>query len=176
MGKDEQGLKGGAPKYQTIPRVLVFLRNGSDVLLIKGAPQKRIWANQYNGVGGHIERDEDVITAARREVLEETGLDVTSLELKAVVNIDAGDPALGILMFVFTGWSSQRRTMRSEEGELSWIPIDELKNYDLVEDLEWLLPKVIGPMGRSAPLYLYYCYDDDDALVIRDSSQRRDVA
>lgn len=170
MGKDEQGLKGGAARYQTIPRVLVFLRNGSDVLLIKGAPQKRIWANQYNGVGGHIERDEDVISAARREVLEETGIETTSLELQAVVNINAGDPALGILLFVFTGWSLQRRTRRSDEGELSWVPIDELNRYELVEDLDWLLPKVMATKQRNAPLYLYYRYDDDDALVIRDGS------
>ncbi|MGB3715626.1 MAG: NUDIX domain-containing protein [Candidatus Promineifilaceae bacterium] len=170
MGKNEQGLKGGPPRYRTIPRVLVFLRNGSDVLLIKGAPQKHIWANQYNGIGGHIERDEDVISAARREVLEETGLEPSSLELQAVVNIDAGDPALGILMFVFTGWSSHRRTRKSDEGELYWVPVDELNRYNLVEDLDWLLPKVMGPKQRRAPLYLYYSYDDDDTLVIRDSS------
>jgi 8-oxo-dGTP diphosphatase len=170
MGKEEQGLLGGASRYQTIPRVLVFLRNGSDVLLIKGSPQKRIWANQYNGVGGHVERDEDVITAARREILEETGLETTSLKLQAVVNIDAGDPALGILMFVFTGWSSERRTRPSDEGELSWVPIDELRRYELVEDLDWLLPKVLEPEQRIAPLYLFYCYDDEDALVIRESS------
>lgn len=170
MGKDEQVLKGGAPRYHTIPRVLVFLRNGSDVLLIKGAPHKRIWANQYNGVGGHIERDENVISAARREVLEETGLEPSALELQAVVNIDAGDPSLGILMFVFTGWSSQRRTRHSDEGELYWVPTDELNRHDLVEDLEWLLPQMMGTKQRSAPLYLYYCYDDEDKLVIHDSN------
>jgi 8-oxo-dGTP diphosphatase len=170
MGKDEQGLKGGAARYQTIPRVLVFLRNGSDVLLIKGAPQKRIWANQYNGVGGHVENSEDVISAARREVFEETGLEASPLELQAVVNIDAGDPSLGIMMFVFTGWSKQRETKSSGEGELYWIPVDELNNFNLVEDLEWLLPRVLGTKNRSTPLYLSYGYDDEDNLVIRESS------
>ena len=72
MGRKDQGLQSRRDRYQAVPRVLIFLRNRDDVLLLKGAPDKRIWANKYNGVGGHIESDEDVISAARREVTEET--------------------------------------------------------------------------------------------------------
>ena len=90
MGKDDQGLQSGKRRFQVIPRVLVFLRNEDDVLLLKGAPDKRIWANLYNGVGGHVEVDEDVYSAALREVYEETGLEVSNLELRAIANIDAG--------------------------------------------------------------------------------------
>ena len=53
MGKEDQGLATGKERYQVVPRVLVFLRNGADALLLKGAPDKRIWANLYNGIGGH---------------------------------------------------------------------------------------------------------------------------
>lgn len=169
MGKDEQGLEGGGRRYQSIPRVLVFLRNQSDVLLIKGAHQKRIWANRYNGVGGHVERGEDVVSAARREVFEETGLEPNDLDLKAIVSIDAGDPMLGILMFVFTGWSSLRRTRQSDEGDLHWVSTTELDHHDLVEDLEWLLPRVLAGEQDRAPLYLYYRYDEDDKLVIHEN-------
>jgi 8-oxo-dGTP diphosphatase len=166
VGKKEQGLEGGGPKYTSIPRVLVFLLNGLDVLLIKGAPNKRIWANQYNGVGGHVENGEDILSAAKREVLEETGLLPTAFDLKAIVNIDAGDPLLGILMFVFTGWSSQRKTRPSDEGDLHWVPTYELDRYDLVEDLHWLLPRILESKQDAAPMYLSYQYDDDDKLFI----------
>ncbi|MCH7664271.1 MAG: NUDIX domain-containing protein, partial [Chloroflexi bacterium] len=54
-------------RYQLIPRVLIFITRGDEVLLLKGAPDKNLWANLYNGVGGHIERGEDVLSAARRE-------------------------------------------------------------------------------------------------------------
>ena len=50
-----------------IPRTLIFLTCRDLVLLLKGAPHKRLWANRYNGIGGHIERGEDVLTAAQRD-------------------------------------------------------------------------------------------------------------
>ena len=113
MGKSDQGLRKGN-RYKSILRVLVFLRNNSDVLLLKGASNKNIWANLYNGIGGHVEVDEDILSAARRELLEESGLEIDNLELKAIVNIDAGDQDLGILMFAFIGWTANRQTMASE--------------------------------------------------------------
>ncbi|MCI0396585.1 MAG: NUDIX domain-containing protein [Chloroflexi bacterium] len=167
MGRNDQGVRGGRPRYQAIPRVLVFLRHGPDVLLLQGAPDKRLWANLYNGVGGHVEAAEDVYTAASREVTEETGLVVSDLSLKAVVNIDAGEPDAGILMFVFTGWSQRRQFKPSAEGELRWVPADQVSRYELVEDLAWLLPRVLAMPPDAPPLFLHYGYDSADRLVIQ---------
>jgi len=167
MGQSDQGLGTGKRRYHVVPRVLVFLRNGNDVLLLKGAPDKAIWANKYNGVGGHVEADEDIFSAARREVAEETGLIIDALDLRAVVNIDAGEPGLGILMFAFVGATERRETTASHEGELHWLPIDGLPKTELVEDLEWLLPRILSHNDVSSPLFLHYSYDSDDQLVIR---------
>ncbi|MDX1613593.1 MAG: NUDIX domain-containing protein [Candidatus Promineifilaceae bacterium] len=167
MGKNDQGLNKGRQRYQTVLRVLVFLRNGSDVLLLKGAPDKTIWANLYNGVGGHVEAEEDILSAARREVLEETGLEVDELALRAVVNIDVGNPLQGILMFAFVGWVDRRETVASAEGALDWIAADEVTQHGLVEDLYWLLPRVLALSATAPPLYLHYRYDGADRLVIR---------
>ena len=170
MGRKDQGLQSRRDRYQAVPRVLIFLRNRDDVLLLKGAPDKRIWANKYNGVGGHIESDEDVISAARREVTEETGLRVDQLDLRAVVNINAGNASVGIMMFVFVGWTDNRDTSASHEGELHWLPSSQLPVGELVEDLEWLLPRLLGPWKDGRIRYLYYRYDADDQLVIEPAS------
>ena len=38
-----------------IPRVLIFLTRGESILLLKGATTKRLWADKYNGIGGHAD-------------------------------------------------------------------------------------------------------------------------
>lgn len=173
MGKNDQGLRTNKRRYQVIPRVLAFLQNGGDVLLLKGAPNKRIWANLYNGVGGHIEIGEDVYSAALREIHEETGLQADGLNLRAIVNIDAGDEYLGIMMFVFVAHSFSRHTNASHEGELHWVSMKELPVEELVEDLAWLLPRILEMGGEDAPLFLRYFYDEADQLIIQEASEKK---
>jgi 8-oxo-dGTP diphosphatase len=169
MGQSDQGIQASRQRYQAVPRVLVFLRHGSDVLLLKGAPDKRLWANLYNGVGGHVEAGEDVLTAARREVLEETGIELADLRLVAVATIEAGDPRLGILLFVFTGWSPSRHTAASIEGSLHWVAAAEVPHLELVEDLAWLLPRILALPPGAPALFLHYTYDDQDRLLIHEA-------
>ena len=78
MSAAEQGANQTAGRWLTVGRTLCFVVNQGAVLLLKRGPHKRIFPNRYNGVGGHIERDEDVVASAQREILEETGLHVTT--------------------------------------------------------------------------------------------------
>lgn len=172
MGKREQGIETSRERYQVIPRVLCFITHGQHVLLLKGAPGKRLWANQYNGVGGHVERDEDVYTAAAREIREETGLRVSQLRLRGLVNIDAGE-RLGILLFVFTARAATRHVTPSSEGALEWVPADRLPASELVEDLAVLLPRVLSMRDGDEPFFAHYTYDSHDQLVIRLATPER---
>src|SRR5512139_3317745 len=89
-------------RYTLIPRTLIFLTRGDRVLLLKGAANKRRWAGLYNGIGGHLERGEDVLGSARRELAEETGLDCPGLWLCGTVIVDTGESP-GISVFVLHG-------------------------------------------------------------------------
>ena len=172
MGKTDQGVETSGKRYTVIPRVLVFVFDGRDVLLLKGAPTKRLWANRYNGLGGHVEAGEDVYSAARREVLEEAGLTVHDLRLRGVVNVDTGPLAegqrIGIVFFVFSAQCETRETRASEEGTLEWVPLDRLGAYDLVEDVPLLLERVQA--GDAQPFFARYWYDETDRLQIAFSS------
>ena len=166
MQSSNQGIS--PDRYMVIPRTLIFLTLGEKVLLIKGASTKRIWANRFNGIGGHIERGEDPLTAARRELREETGLVIDDLWLCAVVFVDTG-PKPGVGIFVFRGECIQGKHNKlsdSEEGTLSWKHKDELKALPLVEDLYILLPKIFELKSCDPPLFIVYRYDQGDHLVI----------
>jgi 8-oxo-dGTP diphosphatase len=177
MGRSDQGVEASAGRYTVLPRVLVFVFNGDDVLLLKGAPHKRIWANRYNGVGGHVEADEDVYAAARREVREETGLHVRDLHLRGVVHVDVASltggatGTAGIVFFVFTARSEERQVhpgadRPSAEGTLEWTPRDRLTRRDMVEDLPILLDRIAGMSDGAPPFFARYSYDDRDRLRI----------
>jgi 8-oxo-dGTP diphosphatase len=153
-------------RYTLIPRTLLFLFSGESVLLLKGAPEKRIWAERYNGVGGHIEQGEDVLTAARRELLEETGLHAENLRLCGTVTVDTQqDP--GIALYVFKGQVSGGKLQPSPEGQLEWVPVKEIHQRDLVDDLPELLPRVIDNRPEDPPFAAHYFYDEQDRLQIR---------
>jgi 8-oxo-dGTP diphosphatase len=164
LGAQEQGADATEGRWLVIPRVLCFVLNGDDVLLMKRAPNRRIFPNRYNGVGGHVERDEDPLTAARREIHEETGLEVRELTLRGIHNIDAGE-SNGILMFVFTATSDTRAFVdHQEEGTLHWVNRDALLSLDLVEDLPLVLPRVLSVQANDLPYFAHVSYDSTDSL------------
>jgi 8-oxo-dGTP diphosphatase len=152
--------------------VLVFVYNEGDVLLIKGAPDKRLWANRYNGLGGHVEAGEDVYHAARREVWEEAGLELRDLCLRGVVHIGL-EASPGIVLFCLSARSEGRETRSSGEGSLHWVSLDRLAEYDLVEDVPVLLERLAHDerRGCKAPSFsARYWYDDEDRLQIEFST------
>ncbi len=162
MKPEDQGIQASADRYRVIPRTLCFVTHGQDVLLLKGAPDKRLWANRYNGVGGHIERGETVYAAAQREICEETGWcadEIEGLTLRGIIHIDAGDPHTGIMLFVFTARARERETHPSSEGALEWVPRSRLNEYDLVQDLPTLLPRLLSMPDDAEPFFARYSYD-----------------
>jgi 8-oxo-dGTP diphosphatase len=168
MSKSDQGIDVSLKRqrYTVIPRTLVFITRDDRILLMRGAPTKRIWANKYNGIGGLIERDEDIYGAALREIREETRLDVDDLRLVGLINID-GDQPTGIMLFVFIAHSRSGDPIPSEEGALEWIARDQLAQIDLVEDLTTILPRAIDLPPNAPPYFAHYHYDEQERLIIR---------
>ena len=151
-------------RYSVIPRTLIFVFNKGEqeVLLLKGSPNKRIWANLYNGIGGHIEKGEGIVSAARRELFEESGLASLDIHLCGNLIIDTNDE-VGIVVFLFKAIYENGKLSSSEEGTLDWVSVSDIDNLPVVEDLNVILPKIAKWHPGDLPLIMHY-YDDENGV------------
>lgn len=131
-----------------IPRTAIFIRRGEEYLLMKGAPTKRLWAGKYNCLGGHVERGEDALSAATRELLEEAGV-TAELWLCGTVLVDAGE--VGVCLFVVCGENAQGEIKASEEGAVEWVKKEAVLHLPVVEDLSILLERIHSMKMGDAP-------------------------
>ncbi len=161
MPQSDQGVAGN--RYAVVPRTAIFLRRGDAYLLLKGAPTKRLWANKYNGLGGHVERGEDARSSAKRELLEETGL-VADLWLCGTVIVDAGET--GVCLFVFSGEALGGELSASREGAAAWVEFQNVRGLDAVEDLPILLERIHGMKRGDAPFSARSRYNEYGRLVV----------
>lgn len=89
--------------------------------------------------GGHVEPGESFVESVIREVYEETGLRILNPVLCGVKQFPADDGArYVVLLFKATQFTGTLRS--SAEGDVFWVPRDELPRLPLASDLAETLP------------------------------------
>lgn len=97
---------------------------------------------KYNGLGGKVERGEDIAAAMRREIREEAGVDVTEMELRGTVSWPGfnGRDVFGFV-FLVTGFDGEIPD-HNVEGTLGWHDIDTMMELPMWDGDRHFLPLV----------------------------------
>ncbi len=130
-------------KRNKILATLCYLRDEEKTLMLfRNRKKNDIHKQKWNGLGGKLEAGETPEECAIREVLEESGLEVSDPYLRGFLTFPLFDGINDwyVFLFTFKHWSGSM--IDSPEGELSWIPNDLLLELNLWEGdrifLQWL--------------------------------------
>ena len=99
-------------------------------------------AGKWIGIGGHLEENESPEECIRREALEETGMNLTSLKLRGIITFILPDWG-NELTFLYTAQTDTVEFKECSEGVLKWIPITEVMDLPLWEGDRIFLPLLL---------------------------------
>ena len=113
---------------------------------------------KYNGLGGKMHSDEDVVGCMRREIREESGLECVHMQLRGTVNWTGfgpdGENWLGFI-FLITSFEGSLLPCNNE-GTLAWHPLVDLDRLPMWEGDKHFLPLVFD--GDPRPFHGYMPY------------------
>ena len=141
---------------KSIPAVLVYARYEDQILMIhrNASPSSDRpadhHAGRWNGLGGKCEADESPIETARREFFEEAGIEIhpnlfNALGVLQFPNFKAHkneDWIVFVFSTILTSDQKEQLKKANEEGELNWVPIEELPRLNLWPGDRHFLPLV----------------------------------
>nr|WP_321466289.1 8-oxo-dGTP diphosphatase [uncultured Desulfobulbus sp.] len=133
--------------------------DGRQTLLVhRNARKTDQHLGKYNGLGGKMRSDEDVITCMRREIYEESGLECTALQLRGTINWTGfgphGENWLGFI-FLISQFCGVAKTS-NEEGTLAWFAVSEIMELPMWEGDRFFLPLVFDKDPRIFHGYMPY--------------------
>lgn len=127
---------------------LCYLIRDGKVLLIR--KKRGLAAGKINAPGGRFEKGETPEAATVREVKEEVGINVNSLEFRGILEFVNNDSLHG-LCHVFVSKDFEGEARETEEAVPIWTPLDDVPWSRMWEDDRAWLPHVLEGktvMGR----------------------------
>ncbi len=118
------------------------------------------WDGKYVIPGGHIELGEEMEDALRREILEETGLEIYDIKLIGLKESIYSDTFHEKKHFIFIDYvcktDSYEVRLNEEAQEYKWIDLSEINNYRLEGFTKALLEKIGDKNSDGVKIFYNY--------------------
>lgn len=126
---------------------LIYIQENDNYLMLHRTKKKNDQSHdKWLGVGGKFDKDESPDECILREVKEETGLTLTSYQLRGVMTF-VSDIWETEYMFIYTADEFEGELAECSEGDLQWIKKTEVMNLKLWEGDKIFLKKLIDGDG-----------------------------
>lgn len=119
-----------------------FIKKGDKYLMLHRDKGKKIMPDVWMALGGRREFNEGLFEAARREVKEETGLEIKNLRIKAVGNAYLKDLYQELYFhFIMADYAGGKLRKNQEDGKLAWLTAKQISKLDnLLAEIRKILP------------------------------------
>jgi len=142
-------------EFMEITTLCYLEQDGKWLLLYRDRKKNDLNEGFWIAPGGHVEDGESPEDCVRREFLEETGLTLTDPVLRGLVSFIFNGTSTE-LTFLFTASGAEGVLQPCEEGELAWIPQEEIPSLSLWEGDRIFLPRLLGGSRSFFSLRLEY--------------------
>lgn len=139
--------------YQPILGTLGYILSpdGKQVLMVhRIARPEDEHLGKYNGLGGKLDPDEDIVTGMIREIREEAGIVPTELSLRGTISWPGfgkqGEDWFGFIFLISAFDGEPYR--HNPEGRLEWVDLGKVVNFEV-------------PMWEGDRYFLDLVFDDD---------------
>lgn len=121
-----------------------FIRKDNKYLMLHRSSQKRIMPGVWMAPGGHREFNEGLFECTRREILEETGLKIKNLRVRAIGNAFLKDLKQELYFHsILADYAGGRLKQKRDDGEFVWLTKNQIMGLDnLLAELRYVLPLV----------------------------------
>ena len=114
--------------------------DGKGNVLVQNKKGDRTW-HGWNFPGGHVEQGEFVTPSVVREIREETGLMIENPKLCGIKEFHKEQDGKRFIVFLYVASRFSGELRSSDEGDVFWYPLSELKrSKELADGFSEMLP------------------------------------
>ncbi len=129
----------------------IVVHRGAMLMVQRAKPPA---AGKWSVPGGRVEAGEWIVDAVRREVIEETGLQIEVAELAGIFEVP-GDPHYVVLDYLATVRDNRPPRAGADAAAAAWVPLEDIASLPctprLVETLTaWGVLTTTGGASASA--------------------------